>query len=300
MEEQHKCRTCGMPYYSEKRARNCEQDHANERHKFKDELRFYYGLEGSGTDKKLPHTENIFISAASLWSRKKEEFRHPKLPAHQKFMLDCGGFSFFDKFELEEYPFDSKQLAHLARDIRPDYVATIDYPCEPELLEQKGWTVEDNIQRTVENAEKCLSQSIPGDWLPVIQGFRPEQYKHCIDLMEEKDVIRPYMAVGSVCARSSVKDMSEVIRTVHGYLKKKGYEVDLHFFGLSINALKRSGNYSRIYSTDSTAWKWNQDPAEKDGCRMPRHEKDKLENFPGYRAKVNSIKTQNQAQRTLS
>jgi len=259
------------------------------------EMTFYYGLDGSGADRSID-AENIFISAATLWSEGKQDFKEWTPPQHSNFMLDCGGFSFFNQFESKEYPFGPEELADLARNLSPDYVATIDYPCEPTLLKEKGWGVQENIRRTVKNAERCMEINVDSTWLPVIQGFKLSEYKTCIDMMENRGLIRDFMAVGSVCVRGKISNIRRIVIGIDKYLQSKGYNVKLHYFGLSLNAIKDFDCFLRINSTDSGAWKWDQSDESK---KYPSNQEEKLENFESYKERVSNCLNQHNQREIL-
>lgn len=284
----YQCEQCGMVYFNEDRARNCERDqHQDRNNYFTNSLEFYYGLECSGTDRKLPNPDHIFISAGTLWEEGRERFKRPTFPSHDSLMLDCGGFSFFDKFEYDSYPFTPGELARLANSLRADYVATIDYPCEPELLEAKDWSVEDNIERTVENAEKCMKHEIKGEWMPVIQGYSVEDYKKCVDKYLEKGLLENVkrVAIGSVCVRNRPTKIEEIVNEVADYLAENGIYVEIHLFGLSLRAVKRIDVWRRITSVDSGAWRF----CDCGDHFYPRSEEEKIEFFKRYQAKINRV-----------
>ncbi len=239
----------------------------------------YFGMDGSSTDHKLGggYVENIMISAGSLWRNR--GFRLPYFPMHRRFFLDSGGYNLFFG-GLYEYPFTPERYAGLCNTLRPDFAAVMDYPCEPDL---PLGSVEDRIHKTVRNTVKCLELPIVGEWVPVIQGWTEEDYRFCLDLMEDGGLLREYMAVGSVCRRGVP---CRIISSVHRYANKKVPGVRLHFFGLKITALD-SNIGGLIYSCDTQAWKWGSHPFSESNSRLPASEGEKLRNYEKYLSKVN-------------
>ena len=58
----------------------------------------------------------------------------------------------------------------------------MDYPCLPSLSEEENLA---RVEKTIENTKKCLK--IEGiKWVTIIQGYSLDQYKYCIELIEEE------------------------------------------------------------------------------------------------------------------
>ena len=80
---------------------------------------------------------NIMLSAGSVWDTKKNwNLSRTRLPeVIQRVIVDSGGFAFFSRWG--DYPFSLEkylELVYHIKDKHPLYrVATLDYPCEPEI-----------------------------------------------------------------------------------------------------------------------------------------------------------------------
>jgi hypothetical protein len=85
-------------------------------------------------------------------------------------------------------------------------------------------------------------------WLPILQGWRPEEYLEHYEMYRAAgvDLTGQLVGVGSVCRRGSQDDIEKVIRT----LAPLGMR--MHAFGLSINGLRKVGHL--LASSDSQAW----------------------------------------------
>lgn len=204
----------------------------------------------------LPNGCNIMLNVAQF-------AKHGRLPNHnrpyraynrfQSLFLDSGGFVFFNR--LGDYPFTVKQYASFIGRLQPHLFATMDYPCEPTITSSLNtWTIEQRIEQTTANATKLLSYfpvDIGPQPIPVIQGYTPDDYQYSIDLHTKAGTIRPYMAVGSMCARSNTAEITAVIRQVHAAATTAGVQ-RLHFFGLKLSPQLEPVR-DLIHSRDSAA-----------------------------------------------
>lgn len=202
---------------------------------------------------------NIMMSAGSIADTKgtKWNLARTRLPEGfpDRLILDSGGYSFFSRWG--DYPFsieDYVGLAHLLQDKYPLYrVATLDYPCEPDIDRSHLMTNEDRIKKTVSNAVECMhtDQNLP--WLPVIQGYTTNEFLSCIDLYEEVGITSDYWAIGSICSR---KGNPLELRKIITSIKEQHPNGKLHAFGLGIPFLRDPQIFQAIYSSDSAAWNW--------------------------------------------
>lgn len=201
----------------------------------------------------LPQGANIMLNAAQYWKQGTWSRRLGRPRNAGKIFLDSGGFVFFNKYQ--EYPFTAVQYLNLIALLRPDFYASLDYPCEPTITGKLGLeTIDERIEATVANTLELmrLEALVPESRLvPVIQGWEIDDYRKCLDMYAAADAIRPYMAVGSVCTRSNDENTVDLIRQIHEYATNMGVE-RLHLFGLKMSeAISAADEY--IYSRDSAA-----------------------------------------------
>jgi hypothetical protein len=249
--------------------------------------RFYYGLTGSGSDKKMGdgHVPHVFISAATLWDKKYRRWKKLYPPTFESLFLDSGGFSW--NRDHCGYPFSVEQYAELAVRLNATFVATLDLPCEPGVNRYAHSTNEERIRRTVQQAV-VASELFPNLlWVPVIQGYTVDEYLSCIDLYREVDAVRPYMAVGSLCTRNSAGKTWEVLRAIRARIPG----VRLHGFGVSLALLKDRRIRTALWSADSQAWRFftHWSPELGKWIWKPRTFAAQLDNYPRYAAKVNRL-----------
>jgi len=256
----------------------------------------FFALDGSGMDKKIDWPY-VLISAATLWTGKRFKPFRPHENVREVF-LDSGGFSFF--YRSGDYEFYPAQFIRLARRINADYVAVMDYPCEPDVNRSKLRTNYERIDRTIKNAIKLMDLADDINWVMVVQGYKPEEYLYAIDRIKEQGLITPHMAIGSLCVRKSIKAAREVITLVRKNLPNR---VKLHGFGVDLRFLRDPVIFHSLYSTDTAAWKWNNrahwEPDWKPVGILPKNDADKLRNFEKYKQKVLAVLEFHSAQKSL-
>lgn len=241
----------------------------------------------------LPDGLNVMFSTAGFWDNEAKDWRRGKKFKRSfglKF-LDSGGFTTLNQYG--DYPFSVINYANLIARLRPDYYATMDYPCEPDISRHLGlMTNEDRIKATVENTVKLAEweSQIPGQMVPVIQGYELSEYLYCLDLYSRAGLIRDYMAVGSMCRRISDEQLSELIPGIYYAARKLGCS-KLHFFGLKLSPSLNI--YSEmIYSRDSAVAMdsyCNDLRAKRGGRRWPSGQKEKKENFNVFLSRVEKM-----------
>ncbi len=252
-----------------------------------DEFKFFYVCEGSGTDKKMGggYVENILVSAASLHNLKTNTFTKFKPPKHDYLFLDSGGFSFF--YREGDYPFSIKDYVGLIERMKPELVAVLDYPCEPEVTRISN--LKTNIQRieaTIENAKKCMEYDLP--WVMVVQGHSNQEYRYACERIKEENLETEVMAIGSLCVRKKINEARAAISIVKNRFPSR----KIHGFGIDLRFLKDACIRNMLWSCDSQAWKWNNRSHGYDKPKkgfMAKTEADKLENFWHYKRKVDAL-----------
>lgn len=194
---------------------------------------------------------NIMVSAGHLWNKKK--FKTLKMPPQtQLIFLDSGGFQFMTQFK--DYPYPPSRYVDYVNTFKPHFYASMDYPCEPELLEIHKTTVKEQIEKTIEKNAELIDIPSESILIPVIQGWNPEDYTYCVDRLRENGLLSNYMAVGSLCIRKSIKNVKKVISALREALPRS---VKLHGFGLKIDSFKHRYVFDNLYSSDSMAWLFN-------------------------------------------
>lgn len=251
--------------------------------------RFYYGLTGGGTDRRIGggYLPYGMISAATLWNPKTTKFRNYRPPRMEHLGLDCGGFTF--QKAHGEYPFGLEEYVALAKKLAAGFVATLDHPCEPGVDRTIHATNEERVELTAKNAGRAMREAAGIPWVPVIQGFVPAEYAHCIELLEAEHAVTDYMAIGSLCTRTTRSRTWEVLRVIQKMLPN----TKLHGFGVSLTILRDKRIARALYSADSQAWRFftHFDASIGRTIWKPRTIMAQVNNYPRYARKVALVMT---------
>lgn len=177
--------------------------------------------------------------------------------------LDSSAFAMVDTFG--DWPIDDPTWAHDASLIVDQFgpfghISPRDRMCEPWMLAKTGKTVLENQTFTTRSVLELRGLRPDLPWIPVLQGWAPEDYerhaddyeRHGIDLARE-----PLVGIGSVCKRAG-KSLA-VAPDIFGRLARRG--IRCHAFGLAVRGLEdlaRAGLFSAgdqpgIVSADSQA-----------------------------------------------
>lgn len=207
--------------------------------------RMYWGCVGGSMSKALRHMEEphvmvSYASTAKVWDWIEHSF------------LDSGGYSLM--LEAGEHPPTTEYMEYV-EEKQPEKYAIQDYPCEPEILEEHGRTVEEHQELTLERAAECLAEhqdrGISSDVVSVIQGWEKSDYLHHIDLLKDQGCLTDTVGVGSICRRGQDDEIAAVLSAVRDALPER---CDIHAFGVKTNILSRPKMRGVVDSVDSAAW----------------------------------------------
>lgn len=243
----------------------------------------------------LPDKINVMYSANGFWDDDEKEWRKGKKfkKSFGHCYLDCGGYLMLLKYGY--YPFSVINYANLVAYLRPNFYMTMDFACEPDLVDQDKTqlkTVTERIKATVANAVELAEweSQLRGQMVPVIQGYTLREYLLCLRLHQEAGTIRDYMDVGSMCQRTSDEELGNLIPAIYHAAQASGC-TKLHFFGLKLSpALEKYDEM--IYSRDSAVAMDSYDNevrARRDGRRFPRGQTEKRENFEMFLSRLDGL-----------
>lgn len=176
--------------------------------------------------------------------------------------LDSGGFS-----ELSMYGrWKTTPKAYVAavRRYRDeigmlDWASPQDWMNEPVMNAKTGLTVKQHQRRTVDNLLRLRDLAPELPFIPVLQGWQPDDYLRCTDLYELAGVDlcdEPLIGVGTVCRRQDTKSGKAVLDAL------APLELKLHGYGVKVTGLLAFGN--TLASSDSMAWSYRARMAERD------------------------------------
>lgn len=200
-------------------------------------MKFYLGLHHPSDSEKIDVP--YMVSVRSVLKRKK--------PLFGDWLMDSGGFT---ELSLNgKYTILEDDYVDCIRRLNPSGAFAQDWMCEPIILKKTGLTIwEHQVNTTV----SYLSMRERTDKvIPVLQGFRVEDYLHHIASYQIAGVsTNQLFGLGSVCKRQRTNEIIWIITTI----KQRYPEIKLHGFGVKTTALKNRLVTESLYSADSLAW----------------------------------------------
>jgi hypothetical protein len=202
---------------------------------------FYVVCDGQ---KYIEKVDNALISCGILWNNGKFDFNKIKnLPEHFSLMLDSGGFQLLSKFN--EYPFTCEQYYEFVNRVNPNYFVSMDYPCGDDK------NVKEKIEKTISNLIK-LKEFGDERLIPVLQGYKLDDYLYCLDRFKEQGLISDYMGIGSLVPKE-IEEAKEIILNLTKELKG----IKIHIFGMKLKLLENPEIFRSIYSFDTMNYLFN-------------------------------------------
>lgn len=199
----------------------------------------------------------LFIS-----HRRLERIRTSLPMAAAPWALDSGGFS-----EISLYGgWRTTPAAYVDAVMRYDteigkleWAAIQDWMCEPDMVARTGLSVLEHQKRAVGSyLELAALWAQASDtelvYMPVLQGYRVEEYLQCMDMYADAGVdlgATPLVGVGSVCRRQRTDE----IRAVFEAILERDPGLPVHGFGVKLQGLREYGNL--LATADSMAWSFN-------------------------------------------
>lgn len=181
--------------------------------------------------------------------------RRKRLPyAAAPWALDSGGFTELSIHGGWTIPTEAYAAAvdlYATQIGQLDWAAPQDWMCEPWITRQTGLSVAEHQHRTIANylALRALAPHLP--FVPVLQGWRLDDYHHHADAYHAAGVDlanQRVVGLGSVCRRQATSQIARLA----GELSDRG--IALHGFGVKAHGL--AGYAHDLRSADSMAWSY--------------------------------------------
>jgi hypothetical protein len=206
-------------------------------------VRFFVGLHQPSDAK---HFDAAFISVHRLRKRK-SNFEV------KDWIMDSGAFSTIHMHG--GYPDGPEEYA--SQIVRwsgcGNMLAAIsqDFMCEPQMIQRTGLSVKEHQRLTIERYDALRDLVSCVYLMPVLQGYRPEEYVSHI--RQYGDRLKPgmWVGVGSVCKRNG--NPSAIISVLMA-IKAERPDLRLHCFGLKKTALQNAAVRDLIWTADSMSW----------------------------------------------
>ena len=167
--------------------------------------------------------------------------------------LDSGGFS-----ELSMYGKWETSVKRYCREYDKfsqfgglEWAAIQDWMCEEIILKKTGLSVLEHQTRTVNNYADLLNARPNARWCPVLQGYTLDEYKHCLDLYQQRFNLfaLPIVGLGTMCRRQGTKEAEAIVKYFTGIGLK------IHAFGFKTKGLATTN--ALLTSSDSLAWSFS-------------------------------------------
>lgn len=165
--------------------------------------------------------------------------------------LDSAGFVAMARYRF--YPWSAGAYLRLATAAPWRWFSAMDLCVEPEIARDEA-SVLDRIAGTVRLFRLCqreaAARGIADRLVPVIQGWRPDHYLHCLDRLGDV-TDAPLIGLGSVCRRP-LGGRDGILRVVDVMDRALGdAPCRLHLFGVKSEAMHALRDHRRIASVDS-------------------------------------------------
>jgi hypothetical protein len=192
----------------------------------------------------------ILVSANAL--RRDGKFR---VPTHGLFngadvALDSAGFVAMTRYN--GFPWSPEEYVDLAASYPWAWWASMDYCCEPEIAKDRDEVIRRQIAtvKMLRTCERLADERGIERPLPVLQGWAPEDYERCAEMMGE---LPGLVGIGSVCRRN-VEGPYGLLTVVDRLDRGLPKHTMLHLFGVKGTGVFALRGHPRVHSTDSMAW----------------------------------------------
>lgn len=196
------------------------------------------------------------VSANAFYKRKTNRFRTPAPGLFHGVPVALDSAGFVAMFLYKGYRWYLWQYVALAGSFPWLWWAAPDYCCEPEIARDRA-EVRARVEMTA--AKLAWALAVAEDTgvrpcMPVLQGWRPDDYLRCADLIGRFMPRLPNLVgLGSICRRQmggpdgviAIVDRLDVVLPPH---------VTFHLFGVKGSAAAALRDHPRIASIDSAAW----------------------------------------------
>ena len=202
---------------------------------------------GCPSPAKATHFDRCMVSINSLRKRQ-SDFKV------NEWLLDSGAFSELSRFRCyrhstEQYAAEIRRWSACGKLLA---AVSQDYMCESFILKRTGLSVAEHQRLTIERYD-ALIRLVQVPVLPVLQGYRVNDYLSHLDQYGTRLGLGAWVGVGSVCKRNSRPgEIADILASI----KNKRPDLRLHGFGLKLTTLESREVCELLHSCDSMAWSY--------------------------------------------
>lgn len=195
------------------------------------------------------------VSANAFFDHKKGRFRYPRLDlfGDVPVALDSAGFVAMVRYWFYRWTLD--QYVDLAGSYPWLWWAAPDYCCEREVARDRA-EVRQRVDATA--AKLAWALTVADDkgvkpCMPILQGWQPDDYLRCADLISRFIELPDVVGLGSMCRRhlSGPDGAVAIIERLDAVLRPG---VRFHLFGVKGAAAVALRDHPRVFSIDSQAY----------------------------------------------
>lgn len=209
-------------------------------------MNFYVGISEPSHAR---HFDRAFISINRLRNRRSGF-------AAWRWILDSGAFTEISTYGDYRYPVEeyALRIRRWVGNGELEIVVAQDWMCEPWILKKTGLTVADHQRLTIERYDRLIACDLPVEIMPVLQGYRPQEYADHVRAYGDRLSVGAWVGVGSVCRRAG--NPAEIARVLAAIMEIRS-DLRLHGFGVKKAALVDDDVRGNLYSADSMAWSFD-------------------------------------------
>lgn len=183
--------------------------------------------------------------------------------ARGPWVLDSGAFTEISThgcWTVSAKSYASEAFRYSCEVGRLEWAAIQDWMCEPFILKKTGKSIVEHQRLTVASLLDLRSIAPGLKWIPILQGWQPDDYLRHWQMYEHAGVplqSEPVVGLGSVCRRGLTDGIVDIVSSLR--------PLKLHGFGVKTHGLKRIGG--RLASADSMSWSF----AARRALPLPYH-----------------------------
>lgn len=215
-------------------------------------MKFYMTYNRSAPRKIIPYIESndvpVMCISMDRWSEATDQFKE-MWDYDTSVIIDSGGFGVLNNSSSDNptYPFSVDEYHQWLSTYsdRFEWAAVMDFACEEQF--DDIYSVDERIDKTIENTIYHFDKDPDYDLIPVLQGRLIHQYLECYDRLKDHGIPVDRVGLGTVCRVSE----SDKIAWLENKLRKNTEIEWMHGFGVKITAIKNGVGFE---SMDSAAW----------------------------------------------
>lgn len=189
-----------------------------------------------------------------LFLNHRKLYRRKSFPRALAFWgCDSGGYEelrLHGRWTFQALEYAAKVREYLREIGNLSFAVIQDWICHPAMIARTGLSLQEHQERTVQSFEDLLQADPDLPWLPVVQGWEPDDYLRCVDMYEKRGFSMAGRAVG--VGTLAMRQDKAIAQKIISVLYERGLK--MHAFGYKQKGLIKSGAF--IATADSSSWSY--------------------------------------------